>query len=72
MTETNTLPQWATAKQLPVLQPAFSESAIRWHIFNARQNGLQPHIRRVGRKVLINVAGFGVWIASQGASGEKP
>ena len=67
MIEPSTPPQWATAKQLPAIQPAFSESAIRWHIFNARHNGLQPHIRRVGRKVLINVNGFSEWIATQSA-----
>ena len=67
MSESTKSPQWATAKQLPAIQPAFSESAIRWHIFNARQNGLQRHIRRVGRKVLINVSGFSEWIATQGA-----
>jgi len=64
MSEQKTV-DWATPKQLALQQPAFSESSIRWHIFNAKRNGLDPHIRRIGRKVLVNVAGFGEWIENQ-------
>ena len=59
-------PEWATPKKLSVAEDAFSEASIRWHVFNAKRNGLEPHIRRIGRKVLINVAGFRQWIAAQG------
>lgn len=60
-------PQWATPKALAEqMRNAFSEASIRWHIFNAKRNGLEPHIRRIGRKVLINVAGFQSWIENQG------
>lgn len=60
-------PEWASPKALAHQMPgAFSESSIRWHIFNAKRNGLEPHIRRIGRKVLINVAGFQSWIENQG------
>jgi len=62
----NTTPEWATPKRLSATEDAFSESSIRWHVFNAKRNGLEPHIRRIGRKVLINVAGFRQWIANQG------
>ncbi len=61
----NTAPQWGTVKQLSQLEPSFSEHALRWHIFQGKQNGLEPHIRRIGRKVLINVTGFRQWIANQ-------
>jgi hypothetical protein len=60
-------PEWATPKNLAAMEPAFSEASIRWHLFNARRNGLETHIRRVGRKVLVNVAGFRSWINSQTA-----
>jgi len=60
------MPEWATPKALASRHcDAFSESAIRWHIFNAKRNGLDPHIRRIGRKVLVNVAGFRDWIENQ-------
>ena len=62
----NTTPLWATPKKLAVVEDSFTESSIRWHVFNAKGNGLEPHIRRIGRKVLINVAGFRQWIAAQG------
>jgi len=67
MSVTTTPPQWATPKQIPTLESAFTEPAVRWHVFNAKNNGLEPHIRRVGRKVLINVQGFREWIATQSA-----
>ena len=57
--------EWATPKQLSTIETAFSESSLRWIIFQAKRNGLEPHIRRIGRKVLINVAGFRQWIADQ-------
>ena len=64
--QTSNDPQWATPKALAeMMAQAFSESAIRWHIFNAKRNGLDPHIRRIGRKVLVNVAGFREWIENQ-------
>ena len=62
----STTPEWATPKKLAVAEDAFSEASIRWHVFNAKRNGLEAHIRRIGRKVLINVAGFRQWIAAQG------
>lgn len=68
---------WLTVKLLAKSEPAFTEAAIRNLIFKAadresslgviRGNGLAPHIRRVGRKVLINHAGFLAWLAG----GEK-
>lgn len=63
---------WLTIKLLAKAEPAFTEAAIRNHVFNAnaRQssrgtipgNGLAPYIRRVGSKVLINHGGFLSWI----------
>ena len=64
---------WLTIKLLAQVEPAFTEPAIRNHVFNAaprksskgtiKGNGLEPHIRRVGSKVLINHGGFLSWIA---------
>lgn len=64
---------WLTIKLLAQAEPAFTEAAIRNQVFNAaaRQstkgkipgNGLAPHIRRVGSKVLINHGGYLSWIA---------
>ena len=66
MFEQATKQEWATPKALAQqMRDAFSEASIRWHIFNAKRNGLEPHIRRIGRKVLIDVAGFRAWIENQ-------
>lgn len=64
---------WLTIKLLAQAEPAFTEAAIRNQVFNAdprksskgtiEGNGLAPHIRRVGSKVIINHGGFLSWIA---------
>ena len=62
---------WLTTKLISQIEPAFTESAIRNYIFNAAPrksskgkihgNGLEPHIRRLGKKVLIHHGGFRSW-----------
>lgn len=54
-----------TLRQLAERNPAFSESALRWHVFNARTNGLDTAIVRVGRRVLIDEVEFDRWIQSK-------
>lgn len=63
---------WLTIKLLAQAEQAFTEAAIRNHVFNANDrqssrgtipgNGLAPYIRRIGSKVLINHGGFLSWI----------
>ncbi len=53
----------AVTKQIPKLYPGiFTESSIRWLIFNEKQNGFDCCVRRVGRKVLIDLDQFEEWI----------
>ena len=64
---------WLTIKLLAEAEPAYTEPALRNIVFYASDrksskgvipgNGLAPHIRRVGAKVLINHGGFISWIA---------
>lgn len=64
---------WLTVKLLAEAEPAFTQAAIRNLIFKSEDrksslgvipgNGLAKHIRRVGRKVLINHHGFKAWLA---------
>lgn len=66
---------WLTVNLLSEAVPAFSPAAIRNLIFKSadrktskgiiKGNGLAPHIRRIGAKVLINHLGFISWIESQ-------
>jgi hypothetical protein len=47
--------------------PAYhgKQGAIRALIARAEENGLAPHIYRVGRRVLIDLIGFEQWIRDQ-------
>lgn len=60
----------ATVRQLADLYPAFSRSSIRYLIFNEKTNGFSNVIRRIGRKVLLDLDAFESWIAKQGDSDE--
>jgi hypothetical protein len=72
----STQPNWLTVNLLSEAVPAFSPAAIRNLIFKSadrktskgiiKGNGLAPHIRRIGAKVLINHQGFLSWIETQG------
>jgi hypothetical protein len=56
----------ATVKTIPQLYPGvFSESSIRWLIFNERENGFAQCVRRLGKKVLIDLDRFETWIDQQ-------
>lgn len=58
-----------TPKKLPELYPGvFTEASIRWLIFNEKTNGFCSCVRRVGRKVLIDLDEFESWIRKQGSS----
>ncbi len=45
--------------------PIFTDDGIRHLVRNAATNGLAPHIRRLGKKVLVNEPGFMAWIEAQ-------
>ena len=42
--------------------PAYTAPAVRALINRAGENGLAPHIYRVGRRVLIDLPGFEAWV----------
>lgn len=57
--------QYATVAQLARLYPAFTQGSIRWLIFNESTNGFSKVIRRIGRKVIINLQEFKKYIEDQ-------
>ena len=61
----NTKSRLSTVKNLPTIYPDanFTESSIRWLIFNAESNGFNACIRRIGRKVLIDLDAFEFWLS---------
>lgn len=60
----------ATVKNIPKIYPGvFSESSIRWLIFNEKENGFTQCVRRLGKKVLIDLDQFESWIDQQTQKG---
>lgn len=54
-----------TVRQTSQKYPAFSENSLRWIIFNSKINGATAFIRKVGRKILLDEAGFLEWVNDQ-------
>jgi len=69
MTETDQLGKWATVRQVAEKYRIFSESSLRYLIFNSKQNGLEKCLRRIGAKLLINLKQFDQWIDSHQEQG---
>jgi hypothetical protein len=63
--------KFATVKELTRIHPSFSEASLRYWIFKAKQNGLDHCLRRLGRKILINVSEFEAWIDGHKFDEEK-
>lgn len=56
----------ASVKQIPILYPdAFTTASIRHLIFNEKRNGFYVCVRRIGKKVLIDLDEFERWIDLQ-------
>lgn len=57
-TEIIEVDEYVTVAQLAQRYPAFSEGSIRWLIFNGETNGFNRVVRKVGRKVILNLREF--------------
>jgi hypothetical protein len=57
--------------QLSQKLPAFTQSSLRWLIFNSASNGLEKSgaLMRLGRRVLIDEEKFIEWVRS--SSGQR-
>lgn len=65
MTEINESDEYVTVSQLAKRYPAFSEGSIRWLIFNSSTNGFNKVVRKIGRKVILNLHEFKKFIEDQ-------
>ena len=54
-----------TVKQFCQQNPAFTEGGLRWLLFNRQDNGLARAVFKVGRRVLIDVDEFYLWLDQQ-------
>jgi len=57
--------RYATVRELPNYYPAFKVSTIRTLIFNEETNGFKRCLRRIGRKILIDLDKFEEWVDEQ-------
>lgn len=51
-----------TVSQFAQMNPAFTTGCLRALIFNARFNGFDKVIRRIGGRVLIKLSAFNQWV----------
>ena len=56
---------YLTVAQLSNRFPAFSQGSIRWLIFNANTNGFNKVVRKIGRKVVLNLHDFKKFVEEQ-------
>ena len=54
-----------SVKQLAEANPAFTEASLRWMIFNAEKNGLNRALVKRGRRILIDLVEFELWLEEQ-------
>lgn len=55
---------YCTVKQLVAKNPYLTESAIRWMLFNRKENGLSAAVTKLGKKILVDDHKFNEWVAS--------
>jgi len=60
-----------SVKSVPPKYPdaGMTESSLRWLIFNASENGFNHCVRRIGRKVLIDLEKFEEWMDDEAMQG---
>lgn len=58
--------EYYTVSQFAQMNPAFTQGCLRTLIFNARSNGFDKVIRRIGGRVLIKLSAFNQWIEETG------
>ena len=51
-----------TFKQMPEHHPAFTEASLRWLRFNGDSNGFNRCVRKIGRRVVIDIELFEIWL----------
>jgi hypothetical protein len=57
--------KYATVKEMPTFYPFFSCSALR-HIISENRNGFNECLKRVGKRIFIDLEKFQNWMDKQG------
>ena len=58
--------KFATVRQIPEIYPSFSQASLRNLIFFKKTNGFSKCVKRIGRKILIDLEQFEQWIDKGG------
>jgi len=53
------------AAELTKTTGGFSEPSLRWLLFNAKKNGLDRALVRVGRRLFVDTERFNEWLEAQ-------
>jgi len=57
--------RYSTVKDMPKHYSSFTISSKRWLIFNEKTNGFAQCIKRLGKKILIDLDAFEEWVNKQ-------
>ena len=57
--------KFVSLKQISEIHPAFSMPSLRWIIFNEKFNGASVFIKRVGKKIVIDLKAFENWVSQR-------
>jgi len=60
------LSEFRTIRQLTAEHPNLvKESALRWQLRSRHENGLDQHVAKIGKELVIHVPGYVRWLLSK-------
>ena len=57
--------RYLTVNQMSEAYPAFTQSSLRWIIFNKDTNGFSKCVIKIGSKIIIDADAFEQWVDEQ-------
>lgn len=57
--------EFLTIPEISKRYPAFTEGSLRWLRFHGEENGFNKCVRKIGKKCLICLREFRLWIDTQ-------
>lgn len=68
MTDNKPIYELLTIRQLVEKHRAFTEGGLRYLIFNKKNNGFAPCVKRMGRKIILDEGAVFKWLDTQEGS----
>lgn len=63
----SSLTEFALPEQIAEQYPQFPEPRLRWWLRERKRNGLDQHVRKLGKQLYVHVPGFTRWVDSHAA-----